>query len=105
MESLFFFLKDTFQIIPIGEFSGVPVGEKVLSLFGLCITEGVKLLMEATSDREIPEFRRIFKSVIDPYLEEEKKIIEIALFLRIITSNYNLYHCFLIHTWNDLNLG
>lgn len=50
--------------------------------------------MEATSDREIPEFRRVFKSVIDPYLEEEKKLIEIALFLREITSNYNLFHCF-----------
>lgn len=92
MESLFFYI--IILIIPIGEFSGVPVGEKVLSLFGLCITEGVKLLMEATSDREIPEFRRVFKSVIDPYLEEEKKLIEIALFLREITSNYNLFHCF-----------
>ena len=50
--------------------------------------------MEATSDREMPEFRRIFKSVIDPYLEK-KLLTEFVPFLREIA----LIYLFIIHTY------
>ena len=39
----------------MGEFKGVPVGENDLSLSGLCITDGVKLLIDAISDERMFE--------------------------------------------------